>query len=485
LNSIEKFGNEFAMVILDECHNITPTFKDIVEKIPNPNLRVVGMSATPFRMGSGYVFKQWPDGGEAGTNGYFTRCVYRITAPELISQGFLTPPIIGKPDAESYATKGMQLNSMGQFRKDDVDRAYHGHGRKTSAIVADIVAKSEDRRGVLIFAATVAHAHECLASLPPELSAIVTAKTTKREREDILRRFKAQELKYLVNVAVLTTGFDATHVDVIAVLRATESVGLLMQIIGRGLRLHPGKENCLIVDYAENIERHCPNGDLFDPLVKEKEASEGVKIKVECPLCSVDNWFSARVNLSGYKVNKPGYFIDLDGNPIMGPHGPIPAHYGRRCTAVHLVGNELHRCPYRWTEKECPHCEHKNDIAARYCEECKIELVDPNAKLVTFNNKKKDPTQVQCDEVEGWTVNSSISQSGNPMWRINVATPYRSFQIYVQKMPTFSKAIAAKRLFDSLGGGRPKTIKYRKNPSTNYFEVISFNEKPDEAPRGH
>ncbi|MFN9958451.1 MAG: DEAD/DEAH box helicase, partial [bacterium] len=99
-----------------------------------------------------------------------------------------------------------------------MDRAYHGQGRKTARIIADIVAQSQDRKGVLIFAATVRHANECLESLPPELSAIVTGETPKKEREEILRRFKAQEIKYIVNVSVLTTGFDATHVDVIAML---------------------------------------------------------------------------------------------------------------------------------------------------------------------------------------------------------------------------------------------------------------------------
>ena len=64
---------------------------------------------------------------------------------------------------------------------------------------------------------------------------------------------------------MLTTGFDASHVDVIAILRATESVGLMQQIIGRGLRIDAGKKDCLVLDYAENIERHCPDGDVFNP----------------------------------------------------------------------------------------------------------------------------------------------------------------------------------------------------------------------------
>ena len=79
---------------------------------------------------------------------------------------------------------------------------------------------------------------------------MVTGETPKYEREVILTEFKAKHIKYLVNVAVLTTGFDAPHVDVIAMMRATESVALLQQIIGRGLRVAPNKDNCLVLDLS-------------------------------------------------------------------------------------------------------------------------------------------------------------------------------------------------------------------------------------------
>lgn len=86
----------------------------------------------------------------------------------------------------------------------------------------------------------------------------MTGATPGPERERLIAAFKARELKYLVNVAVLTTGFDAPHVDVIAILRPTESVGLYQQIVGRGLRLSPGKTDCLILDYAGNPGNSTP-----------------------------------------------------------------------------------------------------------------------------------------------------------------------------------------------------------------------------------
>ena len=277
-NRISRFQNDLAAIIIDEAHGLTPTVLSIVDAVKdcNPNLRVIGLSATPYRMNEGFIYEIGPnnrsvDKEQRLDHTFFKKCVYQIRARTLIDMGYLTNPTIGSIGAENYQTMGMTLNNAGNFNKDDIDRAYHGHGRKTAAIVMDVVEKSRDRRGVIIFAATVAHAHEVLASLPPSISRIMTSQDTdQKECKTIVDAFKRQEVKYLVNVGKLTTGFDAPHVDVVALLRATESVGLLQQIIGRGLRLFDGKDDCLILDYAENLERHCPDGDIFSPTIKAK-----------------------------------------------------------------------------------------------------------------------------------------------------------------------------------------------------------------------
>lgn len=479
LNSISRFGEEIGMVIIDECHGITTTVREIVRRIPNENLRVVGLSATPYRMGMGYIFRNWPDGAAAGEEGvFFSRCVYRITAPELIQQGFLTPPVLGGIGVEVYDTKGMLLDKTGHFFSQDVDRAYHGQGRKTAKIVEDIVLQSRDRRGVLIFAATIRHANEVFNSLPVEISAIVTGETPKKEREAILEAFKEQRIKYIVNVAVLTTGFDATHVDVIAMMRATESVGLMQQIVGRGLRLHEGKKDCLILDYAENVERHCPDGDIFNPKVIHKPAHEQGEISCVCPACDIRNTFNARPNPDNFLINEAGYFCDMDGQPIEGEFGPIPAHFGRRCRAR---DNRDNQCSYRWTSKDCPQCEELNDIAARYCFRCRHELVDPNEKLrLEFKAKKRDPYQKQCDIVLDWKVKPSISKRGKAQYSIDVTTPYRHFRFWVQRTATFGYMLADLHRLEWLGGRAPKTITYRKDG--NFFTVFNYNEAADESP---
>jgi DNA repair protein RadD len=487
LNTIEKFGSEFSMVIIDECHGITPTLKKIIEHMreKNPLLRVVGMTATPYRMFGGYIFRQWPDGNPVSAsetlNPYFSACVYQITARKLIDEGYLTQPTLGQIGEEHYDTINMQLNARGQFNADDIDYAYEGQGRKTSKIIAEVVAKSRNRKGVMIFAATVRHAQECLESLPPELSAMITGETPAKERKAIIKAFKDQKIKYIVNVAVLTTGFDAPHVDVIAMLRATESVGLLQQIIGRGLRISVQKKDCLILDYAQNIERHCPDGDIFDPKVKTSKSSGELKIRCKCPDCNKENEFSARPNKERFEVDEAGYFVDLLGQRIPTEYGDMPAHFGRRCQGWIPNGfSGLEQCRYRWTHKTCEACNHENDIAARYCEKCSGELVNPNDKLIaSFKEKKKDPTKIQTDVVLSWKEKPTVSKTGRDMIRIDVATPYRSFSYWVPRKPTWQKGYQIKSMYDGLKGEAAKTITYKKEEN-GFYSVYGYNGKPDE-----
>lgn len=492
-NRISRFRDGYAAVIVDEAHGLTPTLKSIIDAMRggNPNLRVIGTTATPYRMGDGYIFRMWPDGrvnDDATTRDpYFIKLVDRITAPTLIDMGFLTPPVVGSPGAEGYDTGGMRVNARGQFDKADIDRAYHGKGRLTSQIVADVIDQCRNRKGVMFFAATVQHAQEVLESLPPQLSALVTGDTPKKERDSILRRFKAQDIKYLVNVAVLTTGFDAPHVDCIAILRKTESAGLWAQIIGRGLRLDEGKENCLVLDYTTNIDDHFPDGDLFDPKIEAKRAKEkGDGIQAECPDCGYENTFSGNPDYADLPVDRHGYCVDLAGNQVMTEHGPLPAHYGRRCFGMHKTGpnGTYERCGYRWTSKECPECQEPNDIAARYCVKCRTEIVDPNEKLrADFKKLKRDPTQRQTDKVLSMDLREGVSQKGNRTVRADFVTPYRSFSVWFTPDAKGWKAREDWARFEAATeNGPPRTVTYRKDAETGFYRLININQEEDREP---
>lgn len=492
-NRISRFGQEYALVVIDEAHGLTPTVISILDamRAANPNLRVCGLTATPYRLGSGYIFRMHPDGSVNGDDvardPYFAKCVYQIGARELIDAGYLTPPVIGAIGTQGYDTSGLVPNSMGKFDAGAVDQAYHGHGRKTAAIVADVVAQSAGRMGVMFFAATVQHAQEVMASLPPDLARLVTGETPKRDRDRMLADFKAMRFKYLVNVSVLTTGFDAPHVDVIAILRKTESVGLLQQIIGRGLRLCDGKADCLVLDYTTNLDDHCPDGDLFAPVIRAGKGPGGDgELKCICPQCQSENMFTPKVDCLEYQKDDAGYCLDLDGNRVETEWGPMPGHWGRRCRGMVQSGprGEYERCGYRWTSKECPHCFADNDIAARYCCECKGEIVDPNEKLkIEFQALKRDPTRVQTDRVIRMDCRPGMSQRGNPTIRIEWVTPYRQFTTWLQPEASHSKAQAQHAMWLSAtreGETPPETVTYRKNAASGFFEVLGYNRKADD-----
>ena len=499
-NGIHKFIDNVSAIIIDECHNIGNTVKNIVKELKdhNDNLRVIGMTATPYRTKKGYIFLENIKGEkntiENAIDPYFDKLLYRITAHDLIDKGFLTAPIIGE-SKESYDTSNLKLNSMGKFDNRVIEQTFEGKGRLTAEIIKDIVFKSANRKGVLIFCSTIDHAKEALESLPKGLSCIVTGKTNKRSRENILKRFKSGELKYLVNVAVLTTGFDAPHVDVIALLRATESPGLFQQIIGRGLRLHDNKKDCLILDYAENIIRHCPDGDLFDPDLDVKYSSASVeKIKILCPFCNNHNDFIPVVDLKNINFDEYGYETDLNGNRLTDDEGRyLSIHHGRRCQNYIKVENELVQCSHRWNSKECPECNESNDITARKCINCGTEIIDPNKKLtLDFKKFKSSPRNKQTDLIVSINADQKISMKGNDLLVIEFQTEYRNFKSYHTplyeskweklfgkiKFEMYATIEETKHLINDHKDDF-KTVTYQKKES-GFYEIYGFNGPHDE-----
>ena len=491
-----------AAVIVDECHKTTPTIKAIIEKLKeyNPNLRVIGLTATPYTMQGGYIYQYDEDGNPVPEDQthepYYNSCLYRITGPELISMGYLTQPHADPDHAASYDVSGISRHTQKEY-----EQAFEGRGRKTAEIIADVVSHSRGRMGVMIFAATKNHAIECMESLPPDNARMVTGETPAKEREQIINDYKARKFKYLVNIGVLTTGFDAPHVDVIAILRATESASLLLQIIGRGLRIHDEKRDCLVLDYAQNVERHQLENDLFSPQIKARRKKKGEPIDVKCPLCSAVNEFSLRPNPDEFPIDEDGDFADLTGNKVMVDDKPMPAHFGRRCFGQVIAAGQSVRCDHRWSMKQCHECEHENDIAARFCEVCKEELVDPNEKLqLDFHRMKADPLKLSTDYVRAFAMQKWQSKAGNLTIKVSYVTDYARFDVWynpdskVSKYrglyEDFSKAYFFGKVAPDIDtffehrdkGTPPQTITYQKQAGKQYWNVFAHNRPVDEAP---
>ena len=363
---LEDFSQPITLVIIDECHRVSlddsSQYVSILRhaKKNNPGLFVLGLTATPYRLSMGFCYQKHAWGlVRSEEEKPFSKCVYEVTLRYMVEAGYLTPPsLIDAPIAQyDFSSLETERDEMFAARKDDsggVNRLLVRHKRVTRAIVEQIVSLTVEqaRRGVMIFAATVDHANEILSYLPQGEAGVVLGATHVELRDRTVQDFCAGKLRYLVNVSVLTTGFDAPHVDFIAILRRTESVSLFQQIVGRGLRLHDEKRDCLVVDYAGN------GFDLYAPEIGEsKPNSKSVMVKVPCPACEFENDFWG--------------LLDAEGRVV--------EHYGRRCMAYDR--REGARCSYRFRFKECPACNGENDIAARACTHCGKVLVDPDDLL--------------------------------------------------------------------------------------------------------
>jgi len=260
----------------------------------------------------------------------------------------------------------------------EIEEILKSQKQLTPLIINNIVDITEryDRKGVMIFSASVRHAEEILSYLPEGQARLVVGDTAMSSRDEIITDFKAGKFKYLVNVSVLTTGFDAPHVDVIAILRPTESNSLFQQIVGRGLRLSPDKKDCYILDYTGM------GHDIYAPEVSDKRpAKDTVPVIVPCPDCGFENSFWG--------------YADDDGDVL--------EHFGRKCRgSVQDAQLRTIPCGYRFRAKLCPACEAENDVTAKKCENCSAEMVDAQGKLkqakLSKNSHVLTPDRITFEE---------------------------------------------------------------------------------------
>ena len=270
--------DRFDLILIDECHLIPPDGEGMYRtflaeaRLVNPNVRLVGLTATPYRMTTGMI---------CGPENLLNHVCYEVGVRELIVQGYICP-LKTKAGRRKVDTGDLHVRG-GEFIAGEVEALMDDETLVREACT-EIVRETRDRHSVLIFAAGVAHARHVrrvLGDLGQECG-LVTGETPALERAGTLERFREGRLKYLVNVNVLTTGFDAPNIDCVAMLRPTMSPGLYYQMVGRGFRLHPTKENCLVLDFGGNILRHGPVDALE---IKDRSGAGGEAPAKECPAC--------------------------------------------------------------------------------------------------------------------------------------------------------------------------------------------------------
>ena len=381
----DDFFNEFSLLIIDECHRVAEEgatqYQEVIHKLKerNPNLCILGLTATPYRLGMGWIY-EYSHLGEIKTDQkrFFKQCVYELPLNYMIKNKFLTIPVKVDIPVTSYDFSELtEKNRM--YTLAEVEELLKNQKRLTPLIVKNIIDITEKfkRQGVMIFSATVKHAEEIMSFLPQDQARVVLGDTELSERDEIVEDFKKRKFKYLVNVSVLTTGFDAPHVDVIAILRPTESNSLYQQIVGRGLRLDPGKTDCFILDYTGM------GHDIYTPEISDKKPKkESVPVNISCPLCGFENNFWGLMNLDGEVIE----------------------HFGRKCRGAKQdpFNFQIIPCGFRFRYKLCHACGQENDVTARECEHCKATLIDADSKLkqakLSKNSHVMTPDQVTFEE---------------------------------------------------------------------------------------
>jgi DNA repair protein RadD len=267
------------LILIDEAHLVPHSddgmYRKFVQacRLQNPAVRFIGLTATPYRLGSGLLHR--------GKNPLFTEIAYDAPVRDLINAGYLCR-LISKATLTRLNTAGVATRG-GEFVPGQLEAAVDV-ADTTAAVVREVQTCAEPRRKVLVFCAGITHA-EHVADAFTEAgwqAAAVHGELGALDRADRLEQFKAGMLRVLTSVDVLTTGYDEPSIDCIVMLRPTKSTGLYVQMVGRGFRLHPSKQDTLVLDFAGNVARHGPV-DAIE--VKEAAPSEGTAPTKECPGC--------------------------------------------------------------------------------------------------------------------------------------------------------------------------------------------------------
>ena len=288
-------------MLLDEAHLLGPgstsMLGTILKSLGDPPL--IGFTATPYRTDSGSLISAE----------LFDEIVWRMGVIEAIDAGLLVPLVTKSPKAGRIDTSCVPIE-RGEFQQRPLEQAALAGNVTRDAVVRTLqVAAEENRQSLLFFAIGVAHCAAISAVLREQdiNHAVITGETPTEDRADAIARFRAGELRALVNCNVLTTGFDARNIDLIAFMRPTVSPVLWTQAAGRGMRTWPGKADCRLLDFGGNILRHGPiNAIRLRPQGARHDAQAAADRVRICPRCDEINEITAAVCTScGMVLIKP------------------------------------------------------------------------------------------------------------------------------------------------------------------------------------
>ncbi len=292
IDSIYKKSGEFKpfdFIFVDEAHRIPPSgegkYRTFITgcKRFNQDLRIIGWTATPYRMNCGNICHK---------DHILNEICYEAKISDLLQQGFLCNL------RSKVSTQNLDLTEVRRFSGGDyIIKSLAKETNKDKIIYKAIseavkYIKQEERKSIIFYCVDVEHCVKVSAELRKYgiAAPFVTAKTSQYDRDNIANAFRQRRLSALCNVNVYTEGFDVPHVDCIVLLRPTLSPGLFYQMVGRGMRLDKTKSFCLVLDFANCIDEHGPIDCLNDnkgtvtAVCKQCRESFSRAIR-QCPVC--------------------------------------------------------------------------------------------------------------------------------------------------------------------------------------------------------
>lgn len=238
----------FSLCVVDEAHHSTAdSYKSVLQGLgfleDDPSKLLLGVTATPYRA----------DG--TGLDEIFQEISFHMGIKEGIEQGFLSP-LVGRQILSRVDLRGIGT-SCGDFIASELSQAVNTPSRN-KLIVESFIKHAESRKKALAFAVDIKHAQDLSESFRRSGidSKAISGALNEKERRQILQEFASGKIRVLCNCALLVEGFDQPDIDAVLLCRPTQSEPFYVQMCGRATRLHPSKQNALILDFVDNASRH-------------------------------------------------------------------------------------------------------------------------------------------------------------------------------------------------------------------------------------
>lgn len=254
--------SHFKYIIIDECHLVSHLWGQYNEFIKHLNWKVLWLTATPYRLtqyNMGSILKFLT----RVRNPIFSKVIHCTQIDEIEKQWFLSD--MKYYDIDAIDPERLQVNST-WLDYTDISMRNHFSNINLDEKVIDVVKRviKQWRKHILLFTKFVEDAQRISKKLDWEVSCTyVSWETPKKQREEILKKFKDWSISVVANVWVLTTWFDFPELDVIILARPTRSLALYYQMVGRWMRPHNSKENCWVIDMSKTKERFWKVKDLI------------------------------------------------------------------------------------------------------------------------------------------------------------------------------------------------------------------------------